>query len=459
MLGVRSVLIIDDETAIQESLEMFLREKGLVVYTAGTGTQGFEAFVQHRPPVIILDIRLPDASGLEILQRIVETDPDAKVIMITAYHDMETTIEAMRHGAYDYIHKPLDVDELDHAVTKSLRIAQTARLSPPVLRIDAETESRRRIVGHTPSMRALFKTIGLLSRNMATVLVEGETGSGKELIARVIHESSICRDQPYVTVDCTTLVDSLFESELFGHERGAFTGAGETKRGRLELAEEGTIFFDEVGDLPLPLQAKLLRFLEYREFTRVGGTQTLCSKARIIAATNHNLTNLVQSGRFRQDLLFRLKVISIAVPALRERLDDLPDLVQFFLTGINRDLGAHVNRIEDRVLEILRAHSWPGNVRELKNILTKAVLESRGAVLLAEALEIAMAGSPTDVSPNSQVTSLDELQKKHILKAMTETRGNLSAAARLLGISRPTLRKRLKLYGMRTADGQETGEG
>ncbi|MBI5251681.1 MAG: sigma-54-dependent Fis family transcriptional regulator, partial [Desulfomonile tiedjei] len=414
-----------------------------------TGADGLAAYLRYLPQVIILDIRLPDTSGLEVLKQIVATDADAKVIMITAYHDMETTIEAMRNGAYDYIHKPLDVDELDHAVTKSLRIAETAKSSPQLLHTDHETADRHQIIGHTPSMRALFKTIGQLSRNRATILIEGETGSGKELIARVIHESSISNDQPYVTVDCTTLVDGLFESELFGHERGAFTGAAEMKRGRLELAGDGTIFLDEIGDLPLTLQAKLLRFLEYREFTRVGGTQTLCSKARIIAATNHDLEDLVSKGRFRQDLLFRLKVVTISVPPLRDRMDDLPELLEFFLSGINRDLGARINRVEERVMKILRAHSWPGNVRELKNVLTKAVLESRGAVLLADAVEIAMGAPHVEVPADAQLASLDELEKGHILRAMAENNGNLSAAARLLGVSRPTLRKRLKLYGMR----------
>ncbi|AFM27522.1 sigma-54-dependent transcriptional regulator [Desulfomonile tiedjei] len=449
MHGVKRILIIDDETAIQESLEMFLREKGLAVCVAGTGSEGLEQYLVFQPQVIVLDIRLPDISGLEVLKQIMAVDADAKVIMITAYHDMETTIEAMRNGAYDYIHKPLDVDELDYAVTKSLRIAETATSSRQVIRRAIHAAGRHQIIGHTPVMRGLFKTIGLLSRNRATVLIEGETGSGKELIARVIHESSSSNDEPFITVDCTTLVDSLFESELFGHERGAFTGAGEMKRGRLELAGEGTIFLDEVGDLPLSLQAKLLRFLEYREFTRVGGTQTLCSKARIIAATNHNLSDLVTKGLFRRDLLFRLKVVTITLPPLRERMDDLQALVDFFIAGINRDLGSRINRIEREVMNILKGYTWPGNVRELKNVLTKAVLESRGAVLLTDAVETAIGIFPLDSPETDASTSLDELEKKHILKTMSETDGNLSAAARILGVSRPTLRKRLKQYGMR----------
>lgn len=451
MAGLGRILVIDDEAPIRESLEMFLQEKELSAKTAGTGAEGLAAFTAFRPQVIILDIRLPDMSGLDVLKRIIARDPDAKVIIITAYHDMETTIEAMRHGAYDYIHKPLDVDELDQAVTRSLRIAETAHASPELASGHYEWPGRHQIVGSTPGMRELFKTIGLLSRNRATVLIEGETGSGKELIAHVIHEASALKDQPYVTVDCTTLVGSLFESELFGYERGAFTGAEDLKRGRLETAGEGTIFFDEVGDLPLPLQSKLLRFLEYREFTRLGGTQTHASKARIIAATNHNLAEDVMRGQFRQDLLFRLNVLRILVPPLRERLDDLPALVAFFLTTINRDLGTQVTRVEKGVMPLIKAYSWPGNVRELRNMLTKAVLEARGTLLAADAVEHILLGIRGDMfEPTPRdVARLDELQKNHILKAMDATKGNLSAAARMLGVSRPTLRKRLKLYGIR----------
>jgi two-component system response regulator AtoC len=451
MPALGRILVIDDEAPIRESLEMFLQEKGLSSKSAGSGGEGLAAFLAFRPQVIILDIRLPDISGLEVLKRIVEHEPDAKVIIITAYHDMETTIEAMRNGAYDYIHKPIDVDELDRAVTRSLRIAETAHSSPELVPGHRGWPGRHQIVGSTPGMRSLFKTIGLLSRNRATVLIEGETGSGKELIAHVIHESSALKDHPYVTVDCTTLVGSLFESELFGYERGAFTGAEDLKRGRLETAGEGTILFDEVGDLPLALQSKLLRFLEYREYTRLGGTQTYSSKARIIAATNHNLAEDVMKGQFRQDLLFRLNVLCITVPPLRERLDDLPELVAFFLAGINRDLGTQVTRVEKAVMPILRAHSWPGNVRELKNVLTKAALEARGSLLAADAVEYILAGTQEDTPKPAprDVARLDELQKDHIVKAMKATGGNLSAAARMLGVSRPTLRKRLKKYGIR----------
>jgi two-component system response regulator AtoC len=442
---MKRVLVIDDETAILESLEMYLRVKGLDVYAACAGVPGLRAFAARRPHLVILDIRLPDVSGLEILRDILKLDQDAKVIMITAFHDMETTIEAMRLGAYDYIHKPIDIRELDAAVDKGLRVADTEHIDQLAV-IPEQDTGRRRIVGGSPGMRAVFKTIGLLAANRATALIQGETGSGKELIARVIHDSSVFSDQPFVTVDCTTLVDSLFESELFGYERGAFTGAGERKKGRLEPAGEGAIFFDEIGDLPLALQAKLLRFLEYREYTRVGGTETLLSKARVIAATNHNLVQAADAGRFRHDLLFRLNVVTISVPPLRDRLEDIPELVRYFLGKINEELGARVTRIEESAMRALMDYSWPGNVRELKNALTKAAMESRGAVLLADSL--LLQSRPSGISAPSEMQSLDDMAKRNILRVMTRTNGNITAAAKLLGLSRPTLRKRLKQYGL-----------
>ncbi len=446
MESMNRVLVIDDDASIRESLEMYLQDKGLAVQTADTGNGGFRACLDYDPQVVILDIRLPDVSGLEILRRLVKTCPDLKVIMITAYHDMESTIEAMRYGAYDYIQKPLSVRELDRSITKSLHISKASLSCPRPVNDDQGQILRQRIVGNTRAMRSIFKFIGLLSCNRAAVLIEGETGTGKELLARVIHESSLWKDQPFVTIDCTTLVESLFESELFGHKKGAFTGAVESKKGRIELASSGTLFFDEVGELPLPLQAKFLRFLEYGDFTRVGGNQTRQCEARIIAATNRNLKDLVQQGRFRQDLFFRLKVITVRVPALRERMDDLPELVRFFLAKINGDLSTKVAKVEKQAMDILKTYSWPGNVRELKNVLMKAVLESRGTVLLADAVEAALAGSSTELPEISELRTLEQVQREHILTAFARCCGNVSTTAKALGISRPTLRKRLSQY-------------
>jgi len=446
METVNRVLVVDDDASVRESVEMFLRDKGLDVDTAETGGQGLTACLESNPPVVILDIRLPDLSGLEVLKGIMAGRPSTKVIMVTAYHDMVTTIEAMRNGAYDYIHKPPDANELDRAVSKALRISKASFSIPSLLGDDPEEIFRNRIVGGTPEMRSIFKSIGLLSCNRATVLIEGETGTGKELIARMIHEFSSWKDEPFVTVDCTTLVESLLETELFGHRKGAFTGAVQSKLGRLELAGSGTVFLDEVGDLLPNLQAKFLRFLEYREFTRVGGSSVRRFDARIIAATNRNLQDMVQRGLFRQDLYFRLRVAAIQVPPLRERRADIPDLMRFFLAKINRELDARVWRAEERITELLQSYSWPGNVRELKNALTTAVLESRGEVLLFDAVEAALKGRTAQLFPAPELCSMDEVEREHIRVAMQQSRGNLSAAARALGISRPTLRKRLKKY-------------
>ncbi len=447
MSTLRSILVVDDEASIRESLDMFLREKGYAVRTAGSGAEGLALWTRHHPQVVVLDVRLPDMSGLEVLKKIIAKDPEANVIIITAFHDMESTIAAMRQGAYDFLNKPLDVDELEQAVSRAMRMNEALHRSPALSSPVQDFPASQRLVGRTPVMRSIFKTVGLLARNRATVLIEGETGTGKELMAQVIHQSSLLGEQPFVTVDCTTLVENLLESELFGHERGAFTGAIEAKTGRLELAGEGTIFFDEIGDLPQTLQAKLLRFLEYREFSRVGGTQVLRSAARIIAATNHDLSELVRRGRFRQDLLYRLKVISILVPPLRERMEDIPEMVEYFVSRLNRELGTRVTRVEKGAVAALTAHAWPGNVRELKNVLTKAVLDSRGAVLLTETVQAALSSHPHRPA-SKPLPPLGEMERERILGALTATGWNLSATARALDISRPTLRKRMSRYGL-----------
>ena len=445
------VLVIDDEAPLRHSLAMFLGEKGLEVTTAASAAEGLAAAKTQQPEVVILDIRLPDGSGLDLLAPLRRSLPGSRVIMITAYHDMETTIEAMRLGAYDYIHKPLDVEELEQSLGRVLpRARQVGRLLPleePVADPEATV-----LVGKSRPMQQVFKQIGLLTANRATVLIEGETGTGKEVIARLIHERSPWWSEPFITVDCTTLVESLTESELFGHERGAFTGATRAKQGRLELAGLGTIFFDEIGELPSGLQAKLLRFLERREFTRVGGNQTLRSEARVLGATNRSLAELVSRGQFRADLLFRLQVAAIQVPPLRQRLEDLEDLVPFFLHRINRQLHTRVRFLEKEAMAVLKQHPWPGNVRQLANVLTKAAIDSRGEVLLAEAVRgslVLAAETPLGATPAEG--SLRDAERAHIQAALERNRGNLSAAARELGLSRPTLRKRLTNLGLRRA--------
>jgi len=437
------ILVIEDEASLRRSLAIFLGEKGYEVRTAATAAEGLAQLTGFDPMVIILDVRLPDASGLDILRPIKEQAPKTRVIMITAYHDMDTTIQAMKRGAFDYLNKPLDIDELERSVSRATHLPKSSQASLRTVGGVADDATEYQLVGRSKAMRQIFKTIGLLATNRATVLISGETGTGKEVIARVIHDNSPHCREPFVTVDCTTLVSTLMESELFGHEKGAFTDASAAKPGRLEMAGQGTIFFDEIGDLCSSLQAKLLGFLERREFTRVGGTRILHSRARIICATNRSLEEMAAVGDFRSDLLFRLKVATVQVPPLRERLEDLEDLVPFFLYRIFKELGLEITMIEKGVMELLRSYRWPGNVRELLNALTKAALECRDEVLLVDAIKAALASSDDPSRVSEGFPTLAEAEKRHLEAALRLTNWNVSAAARVLGVTRPTLRSRM----------------
>jgi two-component system, NtrC family, response regulator AtoC len=437
------ILVIEDELNLQRSLAIFLTEKGYEVRTASTAAEGLTQLAQFDPKVVILDVRLPDASGLDILQPLKRQAPKTRVIMITAYHDMGTTIQAMKGGAFDYLNKPLDIDELEASIKRATHLPKLRQAPPRPAGDFAGQAAEPQLVGSSRAMSQIFKTMGMLATNRATVLIEGETGTGKEVIARVIHNSSPQGGEPFVTVDCTTLVNTLMESELFGHEKGAFTDASATKPGRLELAGQGTIFFDELGEMSASLQAKLLGFLERREFTRVGGTRILHSQARIIAATNRSLDQMAALGTFRPDLLFRLKVATVRVPPLRERIEDLEELVPFFLNRIHAEFSLRIARVEKGVMGLLRAHAWPGNVRELLNVLTKAALESRDEVLLLAAIQAALASSSDQPQPQTGFPTLAQAEKRHVEAALRLANWNVSAAARVLNITRPTLRSHM----------------
>jgi DNA-binding NtrC family response regulator len=441
------ILVIDDKHSILESLEMFLSEKGYDVYKADTGTMGLELYHRNQPHVVILDIRLPDIDGIDLLERIQRGENPAKVIMITAFQDMETTIQATKLGAYDYIHKPLDADEVERAVESAIYTLKTERDARPTSEI-SQPPNTEVIIGKSDQMRKIFKTIGMVSQNRAPVLIQGETGTGKELIARVIHRNSHISNEPFVTFDCSAVVESLLESELFGHEKGAFTGAVELKEGKIELAGNGTLFLDEIGELPLVMQRKFLGFLQRHEYDRVGGKQPLQSRCRIIAATNRDLAALVRSGQFRQDLFFRLKVVMIHVPPLVVRRDDIPDLISHFLQKISWELGKGIYSLEKRALDRLMEHRWPGNVRELENVLVEAVVRSRGKVILDDDIEtILSSNAHMDVSGLSTY-SLPHMEKEHIRNTLDRLNWNRTETARVLGISLPTLRKKIKTYNI-----------
>jgi two-component system response regulator AtoC len=441
------ILIVDDEHSILDSLEMFLGEKGHDVFKAATGGEGLEQFYRSKPDVVILDIRLPDSSGLDILNEMQNDGYFTKVIMITAFQDMETTIEAMKRGAYDYIHKPLDIDEVEKAVNRALHILDVDR-ETPLLGGTRRPANQDVIIGKSEKMREIFKVIGLLCQNRATVFIQGETGTGKELVARVIHRNSLFDKEPFVTLDCSSVVETLLESELFGHEKGAFTGASHTKRGRIELAGRGTLFLDEVGELPLSLQGKFLGFIQRREYMRVGGQCTLASNCRIIAATNRDLTAMVREGTFKEDLYYRIRVVIIHVPPLRERLSDIPDLVNHFLQKINLELCTNVSKLQNGVMDRLMEHPWVGNVRELENVLVEAVIRVQGNVILLDDIEKILDNNQSGVREPLSAYSLPQVEKEHIQNTLSHVAWNRTKAAQMLGISLPTLRSKIRKYGI-----------
>jgi two-component system response regulator AtoC len=448
-MKAKRILIIDDERPLLETLEMFLTEKGYAARCAMSATEGLKQCTVFDPHVIILDIRLPDMNGLEVLQKLIRNGRK-NIIIITAFHDMDITIKAMKFGAFDYIPKPIDVEELDRVIDKALKSSSSARTAEAVFIDPSLSYTEGKIIGKSTGMKEIFKAIGVLSENQVTVLIEGETGTGKELIARAIHCNSPYREQPFQAIDCSTIVGTLLESELFGHEKGAFTGASSSKRGKFELAGQGTIFLDEIGEIPFELQSKLLRFLQEKEFERLGGEKKIKSNARIITATNKDLWNLVQAGSFREDLYYRLNVATIKVPPLRERKSDIPLLVEHILRKINHDLGKGLRKVEQEALKRIMEYDWPGNVREIENVLTHVAINTQGEVILEEAItpmlgeKFQIHQNQKDVLNNKQ--KLKDIEKEHIIEVLNRTHWHFGKTCELLGISRPTLRHRLKAY-------------
>ncbi len=439
------LLIVDDETTIRESISMFMSEKGHGIHTASTIEASIIAFKEVVPEVVILDIRLPDGSGLDALKQMHTFNPLSKIIMITAFQDMETTIEAMKRGAYDYIHKPLDADELEKAVEDAI---ESFHEDAKITGVDENRENynESEIVGKSRAMKEIFKMIGMLCQNRATALITGETGTGKELVARRLHLSSPYNKKPFVTFDCSAIVDTLLESELFGHEKGAFTGAINSRPGKIELAGDGTLFLDEVGELPLNLQGKLLGFLERKQYMSVGGKIVLKSRCRIIAATNKDLAKMVRKKKFRDDLYYRLKVVTITLPPLRQRLSDIGIMVDHFTQKSANTLGIKKMTLQDGCIERLKRHPWTGNVRELENIIVSASIGSRGSVILLDTIEDLLRQHPISIQDSSSSKSLSQVENRHIFNTLESVQWNKTRAAKILEISLPTLRKKIKKY-------------
>jgi two-component system, NtrC family, response regulator AtoC len=441
------ILVIDDEVSILETLDMFLSEKGHTVFKADTGAKGWRLYQQHYPEIAVIDIRLPDCSGFDLLGKIQAEAHFTKVIMITAFQDMETTIMAMKKGAFDYIHKPLDADIFEAVIQRALKMLQADRETPSV-GVMPQAPNPQVIIGRSEQMRKIFKMIGILCQNRATVLIQGETGTGKELIARVIHKNSFFAEEPFVTLDCSAVVDTLMESELFGHEKGAFTGAVQRKPGKIELAGNGTLFLDEIGELSPNLQSKLLGYIQRREYTPVGGQHPLPSHCRIIAATNRDLFAMVGRDSFREDLFYRLRVVTIQVPPLKARLEDIEDLVNHFLQKINLELKTSVFKLQSGVMDRLMRHSWAGNVRELENVLVEAVVRSRGGIILGEEMDDILSMKQAIPTYGLDTYSLAHMERHHIQYTLDQLGWNRSEAARRLKISLPTLRAKIKKYGL-----------
>jgi two-component system response regulator AtoC len=445
-----SVLVVDDELLIRKSLSKVLRAKGYVVELASTGAEGLEKAADVRPHVMILDMRLPDTDGLSVLRRVRHLDPLLQVIVITAFGDVQSAVDAMKLGACDFLRKPYEMDDIVMAVEGGARTFRQANELDIYRRQAFRQYSDNEIVGSSGPMREVRELIDKVVRSQATsVLITGESGTGKELVARAIHYRSDRAQAPLMEVNCSSFHENLLENELFGHEKGAFTDASDTKKGLVELCDRGTLFLDEVADMPLATQSKLLRFIDNRNFKRVGGARDISVDIRIVTATNRDLEADVRVGRFRSDLYFRLKVVSIELPPLRDRGDDVLVLARHFLREFSRKFQRSFYEVTGEAAERLLAYPWPGNVRELRNLIERVVLLEEGEKLSFEHLPAEFIGgrAPLGTPAGADAVALPTLAKieaDHIGEVLRLTAGNKSRAARILGISRQGLIEKLR---------------
>lgn len=432
------ILIIDDDRSICRTLELHYAQAGYYVRTAGSLAEGRKLFNDVRPDVIVLDLKLPDGDGITLLKALNSLSDAPPVIMLTGHQDLEYAIEAMKAGAYDYLLKPPEIDQLDLLVGKGAE-QHIVRKSN---NFNGKFIEGSRIVGTSMPILQLHKQIGIASRTRATVLITGESGSGKELVARGIHQYS-SPNSPFVAINCGAIAPNLIESELFGHKRGSFTGASEDQTGRFEESGEGTIFLDEIGDLPMEMQVKLLRVLQEKTYFRVGEGKLFTLKSRVIAATNRNLPDRISAGLFRKDLFFRISPLMIAVPSLRERVTDIPELAYSMINKLGKELGSKVTNINESDILLLQGYDWPGNVRELENVIFQSLLQSSGEKLN---LKFSPSKSKQEIDSNSVLVPLSEVEKDHIEKVLEHCGWNFGEACRILKISRPTLRKKIADY-------------
>jgi DNA-binding NtrC family response regulator len=436
------ILIVDDETIMRESLAGWLERDGHHVQTAPSGEDALKKCAETRFDILLVDIKMGGMSGLEVLRRVKEGDSEVAVVMITAYGSIATAIEAMKNGAFDYMLKPFDPNELGVLVEKIIRHQQQAREN---LYLKEQFKERTRfesMIGQSEPMQKIFSLICDVAPTDATVLILGETGTGKGLAAKAIHSNSPRREGPYVVVNCGAIPEHLMESELFGHQRGAFTDAKETKKGRLELAHGGTLFLDEIGEIGMRMQIDLLRILEDRVFYRVGGTQPMEADFRVVAATNRRLEQLIRDGQFREDLYYRLNVVSFTMPSLKQRKEDIPLLAEHFLHRYTQETHRSIDKISREAIDEMMLYDWPGNVRELENAIERAVVVGKGRQIMPEDLPI-LCYEPA-ASPRRN--TLEEVEKLHISQILTDNQWNIARTAKVLGIDRSTLYNKIKRY-------------
>ena len=445
---VTKILIVDDEPIMRESLAGWLERDGHFIDTAASGEDALKKLKDTRYDILLVDIKMEGISGLDVLKHVKESDPDIAVVMITAYGSIATAIEAMKNGAYDYLLKPFDPDELGIIIEKILK--NQAQLRENIY-LKAQFKDRTRfesMIGQSRPMQEIFDLIMDVSPRDSTVMITGETGTGKGLAAKAIHSNSSRCEGPFVVVNCGALPEHLMESELFGHQKGAFTDAKETKKGRLEISHGGTLFLDEIGEISMRMQIDLLRVLEDRVFYRVGGTQPLKSDFRVIAATNRNLEDAVQKGIFREDLFYRLNVICFEIPPLRERKEDVPLLAEHFLRRFTQETNKPIDRINRDAMDELMLYEWPGNVRELENAIERAVVVSKSRYIQPEDLPIFRPEYCIALKDNS----LKEVEKAHIMQMLNDHQWNIKKCSEILGIDRSTLYSKIKRYELKKPD-------
>ena len=447
------VLIVDDEEGIRESLSGILEDEGYRVVSAGTGEDALRMIQEQTPDLVILDVWLPKMDGIQALQEIKSLKRDIPVIMISGHGNIEVAVKATRMGAYDFLEKPLS---LERVLLSSRRALERSALERENRELRENLTRKWQFIGESPSMKDLRGQIEMAAQSNSRVLITGESGSGKELVAKLLHGMGSRADKPFVEVNCAAMPHELIESELFGHERGSFTGAFEKKKGKFELADKGTLFLDEIGDMSLQTQAKVLRVLETQEFQRVGGSANIKVDVRIISATNKDLEEEVKKGNFREDLFFRLNVIPISVPPLRERREDIPLLVEYFVQSIAEDYGQPLKKITPDAMKSLEEHSWPGNIRELRNLIERLVIMTPSTVITAKDFALTGRNEGSDYfTCRTLKEARESFERDFIARKLEENNWNISKTAEILDIERSNLHRKIKTYNIQAAEAQK----